>query len=265
MSSARSSRTLIELSRVSREDSLPGGRSRCLLKDVSWSLREGQKLAVFSDVSKSANALLECVSGVIPPQSGGKVEIRANVSWPLPSRGGLEGVMTGRQNSKFLHAVYGTPGKEREQIARIEELSSFAPGRFDQSMKSWSPLMRARFDVALSLVFDFDVYVVCKRFPWSQPVRPELESLVREAFERRVSNKTLLLFHQDEEFLARYCDEAIVISDCRIVYQGAFAEAQQWFHLNAVKSGSDDDSMDQEIEDSSSEPAEESFEEVELW
>ena len=264
MSSARSSRTLIELSRVSKEESLPRGRSRCLLKDVSWSLREGQKLAVFTDVNKSANALLECVSGVTPPQSG-KVEIRANVSWPLPSRGGLEGTMTGRQNSKFLHAVYGMPGQEREQIARIEELSSFEQGCFDQSMKSWSPLMRARFDVAVSLAFDFDVYVVCKRFPWSQPVRPELESLVREAFERRVADKTLLLFHQDEEFMARYCNEAIVINDCQIVFQGAFAEAQQWFHLNVMKSGSEEDSMDQEIDDSSPEPAEESFEEVQLW
>ena len=125
--------------------------------------------------------------------------------------------------------------------------------------------MRARFDVAVSLAFDFDVYVVCKRFPWSQPVRPELESLVREAFERRVADKTLLLFHQDEEFMARYCSEAIVINDCQIVFQGAFEEAQQWFHLNVMKSGSEEDSMDQEIDDCSPEPAEESFEEVQLW
>ena len=264
MSSARLNRKLIELTRVCREESLPRGRSRCLLRDVSWSLREGQKLAVFSDFNKSANALLECVSEVTPPQSG-KVKIRANVSWPLPSRGGLEGVMTGRQNSKFLHAVYGTPGQEREQIARIEELSSFEPGCFDQRMKSWSPLMRARFDVAVSLAFDFDIYVISKRFPWSQPVRPELEALVRKTFERRVADKTLLLFHQDEEFMEHYCDDAIVISDAQIVYQGVFAEAQKWFHLNIMKSGIDDDPTDQDIEDSSPELAEDSLEEVELW
>ena len=81
----------------------------------------------------------------------------------------------------------------------------------------------------------------------------------------RVADKTLLLFHQDEEFMARYCNEAIVINDCQIVFQGAFAEAQQWFHLNVMKSGSEEDSMDQEIDDSSPEPAEESFEEVQLW
>ena len=83
------SRTLIELTRACREESLPRGRSRCLLKDVSFALREGQKVAVFSDFNKSANALLECASEVAPLQSG-KVDVRANVSWPLPSRGALE-------------------------------------------------------------------------------------------------------------------------------------------------------------------------------
>ena len=258
------SRTLIELTRACREESLPRGRSRCLLKDVSFALREGQKVAVFSDFNKSANALLECASEVAPLQSG-KVEIRANVSWPLPSRGALEGVMTGRQNAKFLQAVDGTPGEEYEQIARIEELAALEPGCFDQRMKSWGPLMRARFDVAVSLVFDFDVYIISKRFPWSQPTRPQLETLVREAFERRISGKTLLLFHQDEEFLGRYCDEAIVISDCQIAYKGSFPDAQKWFHLNITKSRIEDDSQDQEIEDSSPELIEESPDEVQLW
>ena len=125
--------------------------------------------------------------------------------------------------------------------------------------------MRARFDVAVSLVFDFDVYIISKRFPWSQPTRPQLETLVREAFERRVSGKTLLLFHQDEEFLGRYCDEAIVISDCQIAYKGSFPDAQKWFHLNITKSRIEDDSQDQEIEDSSPELIEESPDEVQLW
>ena len=255
---------MIELTRACREESLPRGRSRFLLKDVSLSLREGQKVAVFSDFNKSANALLECASEVAPLQSG-KVDVRANVSWPLPSRGALEGVMTGRQNAKFLQAVYGNPGEERSQIARIEELAALEPGFFDQRMKSWGAQMRARFDVAMSLVFDFDVYIISKRFPWSQPARPELEAKIREAFDHQVSGKTLLLFHQDEEFLGRYCDEAIVISDSQIVCQGAFAEVQKWFHLNITKSQIEDDPQDQDLEDSSSELIEESFDEVQLW
>ena len=264
MSSARLGRTLIEFTRACREESLPRGRSRFLLKDVSLSLREGQKVAVFSDFNKSANALLECASEVAPLQSG-KVDVRANVSWPLPSRGALEGVMTGRQNAKFLQAVYGTPGEERAQISMIEELAALEPGFFDQRMKSWGAQMRARFDVAMSLVFDFDVYIISKRFPWSQPARPDLEAKVREAFDNQVPGKTLLLFHQDEEFLGRYCDEAIVISDCQIAYQGSFADAQKWFHLNISKSHIEDDSQDEEIEDLSPDLTEESPDEVQLW
>ena len=88
---------------------------------------------------------------------------------------------------------------------------------------------------------------------------------MRGAFERRVSGKALLLFHQDEEFLGRYCDEAIVISDCQIAYKGSFLDAQKWFHLNITKSRIEDDSQDQEIEDSSPELIEESPDEVQLW
>jgi len=259
------SRPLIELTRACRDESQSRGRTRCLLKDVTWSLREGQKVAVFTDFNKSANALLECASEVAPLKSG-KVEIRANVSWPLPSRGALEGVMTGRQNSRFLYAVYGTPGEEREQIARIEQLSSFESGCFDQRMKSWDAPMKARFDVAVSLAFDFDVYMISKRFPWTQPEKPDLQALVREAFDRQVAGKTLLLFHLDEEFMGQYCDEAIVICDCQIVYQGSFVDAQKWFHLNVKKSPvDDDDAQDQDVVDSMDQPTEELVEEVSLW
>ena len=128
---------------------MPRGRSRFLLKDVSLSLREGQKVAVFSDFNKSANALLECASEVAPLQSG-KVDVRANVSWPLPSRGALEGVMTGRQNAKFLQAVYGTPGEERAQISMIEELAALEPGLFHQPMFSRAAQGGASIEVATS-------------------------------------------------------------------------------------------------------------------
>ena len=60
MSSTKMARTLIEFKQACREESVPRGRSRCLLKNISLSLREGQKLGVFSDSSKSAQALLEC-------------------------------------------------------------------------------------------------------------------------------------------------------------------------------------------------------------
>ena len=264
MSSAKTGRTLIEFKRACREEPSLRGRSRCLLKDISLSLREGQTIGVFSDSSRSAHALLECASKIAPLHSG-KVDVRANVSWPMPSRGALEGVMTGRQNAKFLQAIYGNPVEKWEEIAKIEELANLEPGCFDLPMKSWGAQMRGRFDVAISLVFDFDVYIITKKFPWSQPSKPQRESLVREAFDRRISGKALLLFHQDEEFIGRYCDEAIVINKGQLAYSGNFLDAQKWFHLNISKSLKDDDLPDQEIEDSPSSSSEESFDEVQLW
>ena len=45
------------------------------------------------------------------------------------------------------------------------ELAALEPGCFDQPLKSWGAQMRGRFDVAISLIFDFDVYIVTKKFP----------------------------------------------------------------------------------------------------
>ena len=47
-------------------------------------------------------------------------------------------------------------------------------GCFDQRMKSLEPADERSLRCCIISVFDFDVYVVCKRFPWSQSVRPEL-------------------------------------------------------------------------------------------
>ena len=81
-----------------------------------------------------------------------------------------------------------------------------------------------------------------------------------------MAGKTLLLFHLDEEFMGQYCDEAIVICDCQIVYQGSFVDAQKWFHLNVKKSAVDIDAQDQEdVDNFLVQLAEEPVEEVPLW
>ena len=75
-------RTLIELRGVSRDISGSKDKAKRLLKNVTWRLRQGQRVGVIAGSMQEAHTFLDCAAGIASPQQG-EVSIQANVSWPL--------------------------------------------------------------------------------------------------------------------------------------------------------------------------------------
>jgi capsular polysaccharide transport system ATP-binding protein len=79
------------------------------------------------------------------------------VSWPLAFSGGFQGSLTGLDNLKFICRVYGVD--YRDKIGPVEdfaELKTF----FREPIKNYSSGMRARLAFAISLVIEFDCYLI---------------------------------------------------------------------------------------------------------
>ena len=141
---------------------------------------------------QEAHAFLDCAAGIATPQQG-DVSIQANVSWPLGSKGGLPNSLSGRQNAKFLQGVYGLGGQERQDLDQIQTLADLEEGFFDKPLKSYNKFMRARFNLAVAMVFDFDVYVVPKQFAWKSNATSERMLRLQRALKERTAGKSILM------------------------------------------------------------------------
>ena len=239
---------LIDLLHITREVASRTGKVKRLLSDVSWQLHPGQRVGVISGSMQEAHAFLNCAAGITRPQQG-HVTIQTHVSWPLGARGGMLNNLTGRENACFLQGVYGHGGRRRYDLEQIQFLADLEEGYFDQPLKKYNKFMRARFNLAVSLAFDFDVYIVPKDFAWKS--NPNSERLIRlqNALRTQTAGKSVLMANTDFDFLAEFCDEAVVLNQGSISYYGSFEDCRAWYEININKAPEDDTEEDQEIDE----------------
>lgn len=140
--------------------------------------------------------------------------------------GGLEGTLSGRQNAKFVCRVHG---HQDELSDRLEFIQSFAElgDAFDQPVATYSSGMRSRLQFALSLAFDFDVFI-------SDEVTAAGDARFRkktaEAFKNRTSRASVIMVSHDEATLKQFCQSAIWIDEGQAYW---FDDLEQG--LNAYK------------------------------
>ena len=79
--------------------------------------------------------------------------------------------------------------------------------------------MRARFNLAVALAFDFDVYIVPKQFAWKSKATSERLLRLQAALKDRLAGKSILMTNTDFDFIAEFCDQGLVLDQGAIVYR----------------------------------------------
>ena len=239
---------LIDLLHITREVVSRTGKVKRLLSDVSWQLHPGQRVGVISGSMQEAHALLNCAAGITRPQQG-HVSIQTHVSWPLGARGGMLNNLTGRENARLLQGVYGHGSRRRHDLEQIQFLADLEEGYFEKPLKKYNKSMRSRFNLAVSLAFDFDTYIIPKEFAWKS--NPNSERLIRlqTALRTQTKGKSVLMANTDFDFLEEFCDEGVVLSQGSIAYFGSFADCRSWYETNINKVPEDDTEEDQDLDE----------------
>ena len=233
------SRPLISLRDITRHVNTSKDTVRRLLKNVNWELQEGQRVGVIAESMLEAHALLDCAAGITTPQQG-HVSIQSHVSWPVGTKGGLSSALSGRQNACFLQGVYGHGGQQRRDLDQIEKLADLEKGYFDRPLKNYNKYMRTRFYLAVSLVFDFDVYIIPQVSAWKSNTSSKKVLRLHQALRDRTSGKSILMTNTDFSFLGQFCDEGIVLDQGSIAYSGSFSDCQAWYEANISKAPEED-------------------------
>jgi capsular polysaccharide transport system ATP-binding protein len=220
------SQPLIIMDQVVRD--IDGDRhKKRALNQVSWSLHPGQRIAVVTFNRAEADAFLSCACGVSPVQAG-KVTINTHVSWPIGETEAMLGRLSARQNAEFLQRIYGIPRQYQEEMETIRALCDFESGFFEMPLRSYNNEMKARFRLAVSLVFEFEVFAVLRLAAWTFSSNSSSSQRFRAAFEEITEGKSLIVTHPDFHFQNTYCQSGLVLFDGAIVCEGDLATCHEW-------------------------------------
>jgi capsular polysaccharide transport system ATP-binding protein len=199
-----------------------------VLKGVDFEVAKGEKVGILGGNGAGKSTLIRLISGIERPTSG-VVERSMRISWPLAFTGAFQGTLTGMDNLKFICRIYGRD--YRDVIGFVEDFSQL--GRFlNEPVKIYSSGMRARLAFAVSMMIDFDCYLIDEVVAVGDS-RFQARSQ-EELFVKR-SDRALIIVSHDPHYLRHHCDRACVLHQGHLSKFATIDEALE-FHETIMQS-----------------------------
>ncbi|MCP3896883.1 ABC transporter ATP-binding protein [Moraxella sp.] len=183
------------------------GAGKWVLRDINLVIPSRQNVGLIGVNGAGKSTLLRIICGADYPTRG-RIERQCRVSWPL-GQGGLEGTLTGRQNAKFVCRVHGHRNDINDRLDFINDFAELG-NAFDDPLQTYSTGMRSRLQFALSLAFDFDVFVSDEVTAAGDA---NFKKKAAEAFKNKASHASVIMVAHDERALKEFCQSGILISD----------------------------------------------------
>ena len=184
------------------------GPGRWVLKGVNVTIPRNLSVGLIGANGTGKSTLLRIIGGVDQPNKG-RVERQCRVSWPMGFGGGLQGSLTGRQNAKFVCRIHGHEADIPDRLAYIQDFAEIGEA-FDQPVKTYSSGMKSRLQFALSLAFDFDVYI-------SDEITSTGDTAFKKkaaaAFKNLSDHASIIMVSHGESTLREFCAAGIWIHD----------------------------------------------------
>jgi ABC-2 type transport system ATP-binding protein len=187
------------------------------LDDVSFTIREGESVALLGFNGSGKSTMLKLISGVMEPDRG-SVLVRGRLAGLIEVGAGFHPDLTGRENVYLNAAILGMQKDEID--ARYDDIIAFSEvERFiDQEVKHYSSgmFMRLAFSVAIHCELDIllvDEVLSVGDAPFQAKCRAKIEELSR-------AGKTMVIVSHDQEMIRQVCDRGIVIRQGTQVFDG---------------------------------------------
>lgn len=180
------------------------GGERTILDRINLKIQRGQKIGILGRNGAGKSTLVRLISGAERPSSG-YIHRGMSVSWPLAFSSSFQGSLSGLDNLRFICRIYNTSFEDK--VAFVSEFSELGP-YLREPVKSYSSGMTARLAFALSMVIEFDCYLMDEVIAvgddrFRQRCQVEL-------FEKRRDRAMIMVSH-NPDFIKSYCDSAVVL------------------------------------------------------
>jgi capsular polysaccharide transport system ATP-binding protein len=194
---------MIQLSNITKQYNTRSGLNTVLDK-INLTVKPGEKVGILGRNGAGKSTLIRLISGAERPTSG-QIARSMNVSWPLAFGGAFQGSLTGLDNLRFICRIYGTSIEDKiEYVQEFTELGKY----LYEPLKSYSSGMRARLAFAISMVVEFDCFLIDEVIAVGDARFHD--KCQYELFEKRKDRSLILVSHAADS-IKEHCDRACVL------------------------------------------------------
>ena len=190
--------------------------------DVSFTVKEGESVALFGRNGAGKSTLLKMITGVTYPTEG-EIKVNGRVSALLELTAGFDPEFTGRENIFFRGQLLGIPMEEmkamEEEIVEFAELDDY----IDQPVRTYSSGMKARLGFAINANIKPEILIVDEALSvGDKDFRQKCNQKINEIVD---SGVTFLFVTHSTNVARNFCKRGIVLRMGKIVFDGEIDDA----------------------------------------
>ena len=192
------------------------------LDDVSFTIDQGESVALLGLNGSGKSTSLKLISGVLVPDSG-EVLTRGRVAGLIEVGAGFHPDLSGRENVYLNAAILGM--SQAETDARFDEIVAFSGiERFiDTEVKHYSSGMFVRLAFAVAIHTEMDTLLVDEVLSvGDEPFQHKCIERIRELNE---AGKTLVVVSHDLATVSQICRRGVVMRSGTVLFDGPIDEA----------------------------------------
>lgn len=187
------------------------------LDGVSFTVREGEAVALLGFNGSGKSTLLKLISGVLRPDAG-EVLTRGRVAGLIEVGAGFHPDLSGRENIFLNAAILGMSKRETEErfndIVAFSEIEPF----IDTEVKHYSSGMFLRLAFAVAIHTELDVLLIDEILSvGDEPFQRKCIARIREM---HAAGKTLVVVSHDLGMVSELCERGILLRNGGIVFDG---------------------------------------------
>jgi capsular polysaccharide transport system ATP-binding protein len=193
-----------------------------VLRDVDLSVGAGERVGILGRNGAGKSTLIRIISGAELPTYG-LVERGMSVSWPLAFGGAFQGTLTGLDNLRVICRIYGVEADER--IGFVEEFSELGL-YLREPVKTYSSGMRARLAFAISMVIDFECFLI-----------DEIVAVGDARFHAKCNHelfvnrgdRAMIIVSHNADYIREHCSRAAVLVDGKLHHSSSLDDAFDFY------------------------------------
>lgn len=212
---------MIEMRGVNKTYPTRSGPVR-VLKNVDLTVDMGERVGILGRNGAGKSTMIRLISGAELPTSGSIIR-DMSVSWPLAFGGAFQGALTGWDNLRFICRVYGVDWRDKK--AYVEDFSELGI-YLREPVKSYSSGMRARLAFAISMVIEFDCFLIDEIIAVGDARFHQ--KCNHELFDKRGERAMIIVSHEPG-YIREHCNRAAVLHQGALVHFDDIDEAYDFY------------------------------------
>ena len=200
-----------------------GKQRKVILDRASFKVELGNSLGILARNGSGKTTIINMMAGLEKPDEG-KILRTSRISFPLGFMGGVIAKHSATENARYIARLYGLDPDYVESFCRwlcgIEEY-------FDRPVGVYSSGMRSRFNFALMLALEFDIYLIDEGMPSTTDV--EFNRKAGMILRERLSKSTVIVVSHQAKTLERFCRSAAVLRNGQLYMFETLEEAKRLY------------------------------------